>query len=75
MAYLREAVQNQKEFLIAQLVNQGIAQPEDNELHNKTISEIINEYDQFTITTSKSSKNSLRFIRSIHFQENRKPYN
>ncbi|WP_226037265.1 Fur-regulated basic protein FbpA [Aquibacillus saliphilus] len=75
MAYLREAVQQQKEFLIAQLINQGVAKEEDNDdLSNMTISELINEYDQFKIVTNKSNNNSLRFTRSISWKKNRKPH-
>lgn len=73
MAFLREAVEKQKEYLINQLVSEGIITSNKHDLHNKTISEIMNEYDEFLITTEKSTKNSLRFTRSIRMKNKRKP--
>ncbi|WP_186578611.1 Fur-regulated basic protein FbpA [Aquibacillus kalidii] len=69
MAYLREAVEKQKAYLIEQLVNHGHATNDGEELFNMTLSELINEYDQLLVTVEKSDKNTIRFTRSIQLAD------
>ncbi|MDL4841041.1 hypothetical protein [Aquibacillus rhizosphaerae] len=73
MTFLREAVQKQKELLIKALENDGLILPNDPNIHNKTISEIINEYDEFLITTEKNTHNSLKFTKTIQVTQKKKP--
>ncbi|MBM7572589.1 hypothetical protein [Aquibacillus albus] len=73
MGYLREAVEQQKKLLIHQLMNDGAVEYNRAELQKMTIHELLNEYDQFLITTKRSKNNSLKFTRSISVQNRRKP--
>ncbi|MDC3416928.1 hypothetical protein [Aquibacillus salsiterrae] len=65
MAYLRQAVERQKEWLINQLIQDQATSNTKDELGNKTLNELLDEYDQFLITNKRSKNNTLRFTRSI----------
>lgn len=53
MAFLREAVEKQKGYLIRQLIDNGIVDKHNHGLHNKTISEIVRDYETFCIEYDK----------------------
>ncbi|WP_226038471.1 Fur-regulated basic protein FbpA [Aquibacillus saliphilus] len=52
MSYLREAVEQQKKFLINKLIQAGIYDPADHQLYNKTITELEIEYKILLETTN-----------------------
>lgn len=68
MAYLRQAVERQKEMLINQLLQDQTTSQTRDELGNKTLNELLNDYDHFLITTKRSKNNSLRFTKSISYR-------
>ncbi|WP_138419052.1 hypothetical protein [Aquibacillus sediminis] len=68
MAFLREAVEQQKQLLINSLIQEGI---NTEKVHKKTLTELINEYDHFHLKTKKSNNNALRFTRSIHIAQHK----
>lgn len=53
MAFLREAVEKQKVYLIGQLIANGIVDKHNHGLHEKTISEIVRDYETFCIEYDK----------------------
>ncbi|GAE92112.1 hypothetical protein JCM21714_1093 [Gracilibacillus boraciitolerans JCM 21714] len=61
MAFLREAVEKQKVYLIEQLVANGIVDENDQDLYNKPISEIVHDYETFCLEFEK--QNPLKFTR------------
>lgn len=66
MAFLREAVEKQKAFLIQQLVAKGVAEGDVDELYQKTISEIVNDYEHFCKEYEKSDPELWKLTRIIH---------
>ncbi|UOQ87346.1 Fur-regulated basic protein FbpA [Gracilibacillus salinarum] len=61
MAFLREAVEKQKVYLIQQLVANGIVDKDDQDLYNKPISEIVHDYEKFCVEFEKQS--AMKFTR------------
>ncbi|WP_407272573.1 hypothetical protein [Radiobacillus sp. PE A8.2] len=46
MTILREAVERQRQYMINKIITEGIAMNDDVLLHDKTITELVNEYEQ-----------------------------
>ncbi|ENH95613.1 hypothetical protein J416_15207 [Gracilibacillus halophilus YIM-C55.5] len=69
MAFLREAVEKQKAYLIEQLVASGVVDNERNDLYQKPISEIVSDYEQFCLDIERNSQNRLKFTRYQPRQE------
>ncbi|SHM70967.1 hypothetical protein [Gracilibacillus kekensis] len=68
MAFLREAVEKQKVYLIQQLMESGVVDKNDLELYDKPISEIVHDYEQFCLEFEK--QNALKFTRyNPHLKE------
>ncbi|WP_066188610.1 MULTISPECIES: Fur-regulated basic protein FbpA [Gracilibacillus] len=53
MAFLREAVEMQKLYLIEQLMANGIVEQNNNDLYHKSISEIVHDYERFCLEFDK----------------------
>ncbi|WP_053217873.1 hypothetical protein [Virgibacillus senegalensis] len=70
MAFLREAVNKQKQAVIQQLVVEGIVSIHDREIYQKTISELADEYADvaavFRLTQKASEKKTMQKGASIH---------
>ncbi|RCW76792.1 Fur-regulated basic protein FbpA [Saliterribacillus persicus] len=73
MAFLREAVERQKVYLIQQLINKGVVDGTEEELYQKSISEIVHDYERYCLDIEKSSNNVLRFTRVMEPQKTEKP--
>ncbi len=71
MAFLREAVEKQKVYLIQQLVAKGVVDESDQELYNKPISEIVHDYEKFCLEFEK--ENALKFTRYTPQTKEEKP--
>ncbi|MGN8646003.1 Fur-regulated basic protein FbpA [Gracilibacillus sp. HCP3S3_G5_1] len=71
MAFLREAVEKQKVYLIQQLMANGIVDKDNQELYNKPISEIVNDYESFCREFEK--QNALKFTRYNPKKKEEKP--
>ncbi|WP_018931789.1 Fur-regulated basic protein FbpA [Gracilibacillus lacisalsi] len=71
MAFLREAVEKQKVYLIQQLMANGIVDKNDQELYNKPISEIVNDYEKFCLEFER--QNSIKFTRYNPERKEEKP--
>jgi len=74
MAFLREAVEKQKAFLIQQLIAQGVAEGNVDELYEKTISEIVNDYEHFCKNYEKSNPGLLKLTRYNPYEDEEKQY-
>lgn len=53
MAFLREAVEKQKVYLIQQLIDQGIVDKNNHDIFKKPISEIVHDYEKFCVEYDK----------------------
>ncbi|MFC4386313.1 Fur-regulated basic protein FbpA [Gracilibacillus marinus] len=74
MAFLREAVERQKVFLIEQLIANGEVHPNDEEVYKKPISEIVHDYEKFCIQFEQKNPNSFKFTRfNPYEQQEEKP--
>ncbi|GAA0309554.1 hypothetical protein GGQ92_001275 [Gracilibacillus halotolerans] len=74
MAFLREAVEKQKAFLIQQLVAQGVAEGNVEELYEKTMSEIVNDYEHFCKKFEESNPGLLKLTRYNPYDYEEKQY-
>ncbi|QTN01068.1 Fur-regulated basic protein FbpA [Sediminibacillus dalangtanensis] len=70
MAFLREAVDKQKQAVIQQLIVEGVISIDDRDIYQKTISELADEYADVAavsqITRKASEKNTMRKGVSAH---------
>ncbi|SER27846.1 hypothetical protein SAMN04487944_102192 [Gracilibacillus ureilyticus] len=73
MAFLREAVEKQKVFLIEQLIASGEVKADDTEIYHKPISELVHDYETFCIEFEQRNPNSFKFTRYNPYQEEEKP--
>ncbi|MDX8045216.1 Fur-regulated basic protein FbpA [Gracilibacillus sp. S3-1-1] len=71
MAFLREAVEKQKMYLIQQLIAKGIVDKDDQEVYNKPISEIVHDYEKFCIEFDK--QNAIKITRYTPPKEKERP--
>ncbi|GAB2568590.1 Fur-regulated basic protein FbpA [Gracilibacillus alcaliphilus] len=70
MAFLREAVELQKVYLIEQLMAQGIVERGNTDLYQKPISEIVHDYEHFCLEFDKDY--ALKFLRYRPLQKDEK---
>ncbi|PWU69693.1 MULTISPECIES: Fur-regulated basic protein FbpA [Gracilibacillus] len=73
MAFLREAVEKQKIFLIEQLIASGVVKEDNQELYNKPISEIVHDYEKFCLELDRTTQNSFKFTRYNPERQEEKP--
>ncbi|SDM46491.1 Fur-regulated basic protein FbpA [Sediminibacillus halophilus] len=70
MAFLREAVDKQKQAVIHQLVVEGVISIDDREIYQKTISELADEYADVAVVSQiirrASNKHTIRKGVSAH---------
>ncbi|KAB8137560.1 Fur-regulated basic protein FbpA [Gracilibacillus oryzae] len=69
MAFLREAVEKQKIFLIEQLIACGEVKADDTEIYQKPLSELVHDYEKFCIDYEQKNPDSLKFTRYNPYQQ------
>ncbi|WP_163538505.1 hypothetical protein [Gracilibacillus sp. YIM 98692] len=73
MAFLREAVERQKAYVIEQLMAKGVVDVNDQDLYKKPISEIVQDYERYCQEFERDSQYAIKLTRYNPYQKEEKP--